>query len=144
MFSKTCEYAIRATIYIANKSKEGTNVGLKDIAKNIDSPEAFTAKILQKLVKDDLVSSIKGPNGGFSLSKEQQEKVFLIDVVRCIDGSQTYDGCGLGLSQCSEEKPCPIHFQFKEVRTKLKRMLENTNMVILLEKLERGETFLRL
>ncbi|MGM0581635.1 Rrf2 family transcriptional regulator [Marivirga salinae] len=144
MFSKTCEYAIRATIYIANKSKEGTNVGLKDIAKNIDSPEAFTAKILQKLVKDDLVSSIKGPNGGFSLSKKQQEKVYLIDVVRCIDGSQTYDGCGLGLSQCSEEKPCPIHFQFKEVRTKLKRMLENTNMVILLEKLERGETFLRL
>ena len=144
MFSKTCEYAIRATIYIANKSKEGTNVGLKDIAKNIDSPEAFTAKILQKLVKDDLVSSIKGPNGGFSLSKKQQEKVYLIDVVRCIDGSQTYDGCGLGLSQCSEEKPCPIHFQFKEVRTKLKRMLENTNMVILLENLERGETFLRL
>lgn len=144
MFSKTCEYAIRATIYIANKSKEGTNVGLKDIAKNIDSPEAFTAKILQKLVKDDLVSSIKGPNGGFSLSNEQQEEVYLIDVVRCIDGSQTYDGCGLGLSQCSEEKPCPIHFQFKEVRTKLKRMLENTNMVVLLEKLERGETFLRL
>ncbi|ADR22707.1 hypothetical protein MATR_34470 [Marivirga tractuosa] len=144
MFSKTCEYAIRATIYIANKSKEGTNVGLKDIAKNIDSPEAFTAKILQKLVKDDLVSSIKGPNGGFSLSATQQKEVYLIDVVRCIDGSQTYDGCGLGLSQCSEEKPCPIHFQFKEVRTKLKRMLENTNMVILLEKLERGETFLRL
>lgn len=144
MFSKTCEYAIRATIYIANKSKEGTNVGLKDIAKNIDSPEAFTAKILQKLVKDDLVFSIKGPNGGFSLSNEQQEEVYLIDVVRCIDGSQTYDGCGLGLSQCSEEKPCPIHFQFKEVRTKLKHMLENTNMVILLEKLERGETFLRL
>ncbi len=144
MFSKTCEYAIRATIYIANNSKAGTNVGLKDIAKNIDSPEAFTAKILQKLVKDDLVSSIKGPNGGFSLSKKQQEEVYLIDVVRCIDGSQTYDGCGLGLSQCSEEKPCPIHFQFKEVRTKLKHMLENTNMVILLEKLERGETFLRL
>jgi Rrf2 family protein len=144
MFSKTCEYAIRATIYIANKSKEGTNVGLKDIAKNIDSPEAFTAKILQKLVKDDLVSSIKGPNGGFSLSAAQQKEVYLIDVVRCIDGSQTYDGCGLGLSQCSEDKPCPIHFQFKEVRNKLKHMLENTNMVILLEKLERGETFLRL
>lgn len=144
MFSKACEYAIRSTIYIANKSKEGVNVGLKDIAKNIDSPVAFTAKILQKLVKEDLVSSIKGPNGGFSLSKKQQEDVYLIDVVRCIEGSQTYDGCGLGLRQCSEEKPCPIHFQFKEVRIKLKHMLENTNMVVMLEKLERGETFLKL
>ncbi|HET8860945.1 Rrf2 family transcriptional regulator [Marivirga sp.] len=144
MFSKTCKYAIKGTIYIASKSKEGTYVGLKDVANNIDSPEAFTAKILQKLVKDNLVSSIKGRNGGFSLSNEQKEKVYLIDVVRCIDGPQTYEGCGLGLSQCSEEKPCPIHFEFKEVRTKLKHMLENTNMVILLEKLERGETFLRL
>ena len=144
MFSKTCEYAIRATIYIANGSNEGTRVGLKDIAKNINSPEAFTAKILQKLVKDDLVSSVKGPNGGFSLSKKQQEEVFLVDVVRCIDGSHTYNGCGLGLSQCSEETPCPIHFQFKEVRTRLKHMLENTNIVALLEELEKGETFLHI
>lgn len=144
MFSKTCEYAIRATIYIANKSNEGTKVGLKDIANNIDSPEAFTAKILQKLVKDELVSSIKGPNGGFSLSKKQQEEVYLIDVVRCIDGPQTYDGCGLGLSQCSEEKPCPIHFQFKEVRSRLKHMLKSTNMAALLGEMEKGETFLRL
>lgn len=144
MFSKTCEYAIRATIYIANKSKEGTNVGLKDIAQNIASPEAFTAKILQKLVKDDLISSIKGPNGGFSLSVEQQKAVHVVDIVRCIDGPDAYEGCALGLSQCSEVKPCPLHFQFKEVRGKLKYMLENTNMVMLLEKLERGETFLRL
>jgi Rrf2 family transcriptional regulator, iron-sulfur cluster assembly transcription factor len=144
MFSKTCEYAIRATIFIANKSNEGTNVGLKEIAQKIDSPVAFTAKILQKLVKDDLVSSNKGPHGGFSLTPKQQEDVFLIDVVRSIDGSQTYDGCGLGLSQCSEEKPCPIHFQFKDVRTRLKRMLEGTNIVSLLGELEKGETFLRL
>jgi Rrf2 family protein len=144
MFSKACEYAIRATIYVAGKSKEGKNVGLKDIAKNIDSPEAFTAKILQKLVKDKLISSIKGPNGGFNLSNNQQEEVFLIDIVSSVDGPQTYDGCGLGLSECSEEKPCPIHFQFKAIRSKLKHMLENTNMLALLEKLERGETFLRL
>jgi Rrf2 family iron-sulfur cluster assembly transcriptional regulator len=144
MFSKACEYAIRATVYIAKKSKEGTNVGLKDIAKNIDSPEAFTAKILQNLVKNRLISSIKGPNGGFRLSKEQQEEVYLIDIVRAVDGPQSYDGCGLGLSQCSEEKPCPIHFQFKAIRTKLKHMLENTNMVALMDKLEKGETFLKL
>jgi Rrf2 family transcriptional regulator, iron-sulfur cluster assembly transcription factor len=144
MFSKTCEYAIRATIFIANKSSEGTNVGIKDIAQNIDSPEAFTAKILQKLVKGNLISSIKGPNGGFSLSKEQQEKVYLVDVVRCIDGSETYEGCGLGLNQCSEDKPCPIHFQFKEVRTRLYHMLRTTNMKTLTQELEKGETFLRL
>ncbi|MBK6263998.1 Rrf2 family transcriptional regulator [Marivirga sp. S37H4] len=144
MFSKTCEYAIRSTIYISNQSKEGKNVGLNDIAESIASPVAFTAKILQKLVKDNIISSIKGPHGGFSVSPEQQKKVYLVDVVRCIDGEQTFNGCGLGLSECSEATPCPIHFEFKEVRTRLKSMLENTNITDLIEKLEKGETFLRL
>jgi Rrf2 family protein len=144
MFSKACEYGIRATIYIAEKSKEGKNVGIKDIAKNIDSPEAFTAKILQTLVKNNLISSIKGPHGGFNLSDQQQNEVYLIDIVHSIDGPQLYNGCGLGLKECSEEKPCPIHYQFKSIRNNLKQMLEKTNMTALMEKLEKGETFLKL
>jgi Rrf2 family iron-sulfur cluster assembly transcriptional regulator len=65
MFSKACEYAIRATIYIALQSQESKRVTLKDIAKEIDSPEAFTAKIMQQLVKRGIVDSLKGPTGGF-------------------------------------------------------------------------------
>ena len=49
MFSKACEYAIRSCILIATNSLESKNSNLKDISKAIDSPEAFTAKILQKL-----------------------------------------------------------------------------------------------
>ena len=51
MFSKTCEYAIRATIYIASESSAGKRCGIRDIARKIESPEPFTAKILQRLVK---------------------------------------------------------------------------------------------
>ncbi|MBL7758392.1 MAG: Rrf2 family transcriptional regulator, partial [Chitinophagaceae bacterium] len=49
MFSKTCEYAIRAMLFVAQKTKEGDRIGIKEIAKGIDSPEHFIAKILQDL-----------------------------------------------------------------------------------------------
>ena len=67
MFSKSCEYAIRATIFIASKCCENRKVGLKEIADAIDSPTAFTAKILQKLSKNKIINSTKGVNGGFEI-----------------------------------------------------------------------------
>ena len=70
MFSKTCEYAIRALIFIARKSKEGLKVGIKEIAKNTDVPAQFIAKILHELTKQNLVKSLKGPAGGFYLDKK--------------------------------------------------------------------------
>ena len=65
MFSKTCEYAIRAVLFIAQKSEDGKRVNIKSIAKNINSPESFIAKILQQLTKRGIVQSVKGPNGVF-------------------------------------------------------------------------------
>ena len=65
MFSKTCEYAIRALIFIAQKSKDRSRISIKDISSGIDSPEYFIAKILQDLSRKGFVQSAKGPNGGF-------------------------------------------------------------------------------
>ena len=63
MFSKACEYGIRAAVYIAHQSMEGRRVSLKEIAEKIDSPVAFTAKILQQLSRNGIVESIKGAGG---------------------------------------------------------------------------------
>ncbi|WP_293300876.1 Rrf2 family transcriptional regulator [Pedobacter sp. UBA4863] len=142
MFSKTCEYAIRAMIYIAQKSKTGNRVGIKEIAQGIDSPEHFIAKILQDLGKKDLVQSAKGPTGGFYHDAQSLEKS-LADVVRAIDGDKIFTGCGLGLKQCSEDRPCPIHNQFKKVRGEIKLMLENAKVGELSEELEQRLTFLK-
>ncbi len=125
MFSKACEYGIRAMMYIAQKSKEGERVGIKEISKSIDSPEPFMAKILQDLSRKGLVMSIKGPHGGFYMDTSR-DKISLADVVTAIDGDELFTGCGLGLKACNENKPCPIHYEFKAIRIKLKTMLENT------------------
>ena len=66
MFSKTAEYALRATIFIAQKGTIEQTLGIDEIAKAIGSPQSFTAKILQMLTKDNkIVSSARGPHGGF-------------------------------------------------------------------------------
>ncbi len=142
MFSKTCEYAIRAMIFIAQKSKDGNKVGIKEIAKGIDSPEHFIAKILQDLGRRGLLQSAKGPNGGFYLDEETLQ-CSLADIVKVVDGDKLFTGCGLGLKQCSETHPCPIHHEFKSVRKKLQTMLENARIGEFTEKLELSLTFLK-
>lgn len=142
MFSKTCEYAIRAVLFIAQKSKDGDKVGIKDIAKGIDSPEHFIAKILQNLSKQGLVQSAKGPHGGFFLDKSNL-RYSLADVVKAIDGDKLFSGCGLGLKVCSETKPCPIHHEFKKIREDISAMLENAKLGEFNEALEQKLTFLK-
>jgi len=143
MFSKACEYAIRATIHIAVQSTQGKRVSLKDIAKAIDSPEAFTAKILQQLSRGYIIDSVKGPSGGFTIDKENMAKIKLSQIVSAIDGDNIYRGCGLGLKQCSEKHPCPVHDKFKVIREELKNMLENTSVHELSLGLTNGLTYLK-
>ena len=143
MFSKTCEYGIRATIFIASQSYQDNRVGLKDIAEKIDSPEAFTAKILQILSRNNIIHSIKGVGGGFEIPKKMMSQIKLIQIVSAIDGDRVFTGCGLGLSHCSETHPCPVHDRFKEIRYSLATMLENTNLEELAMGIKSGDTFLR-
>lgn len=143
MFSKTCEYGIRATIFIASQSYQNTRVGLKDIAKKIDSPEAFTAKILQILSRNAIIRSIKGVGGGFEIPKETMNQITLAQIVTALDGDRVFTGCGLGLNFCSEDHPCPVHDKFKSIRNELAFMLENTNLEELALGIKSGDTFLR-
>ena len=142
MFSKTCEYAIRALIFIAQKSKDGSRVGIKDISAGIDSPEYFIAKILQDLSRKGFVQSAKGPNGGFYMEgKNLQQSV--ADIVREIYGDKLFSGCGLGLKECSEDHPCPIHNDFKHIRQEIKDMLENSKIEMFVKNLDLKLTFLK-
>lgn len=142
MFSKTCEYAIRAMMFIAQKSADGIKIGIKDISKGIDSPEHFIAKILQDLSRKGLVQSTKGPNGGFFLD-ESSKKNTLADIVKAVDGDKLFTGCGLGLKNCSEKKPCPLHDQFKIIRQKMHDMLQSATVAEFNKELMEGMKYLK-
>jgi len=142
MFSKACEYGIRAVIYIVSKSKSGERISIKEISKQAGAPEPFTAKILQKLAKANIIASVKGPSGGFYIEKDAKE-IMLVDIVTAIDGTELFTGCGLGLKYCSEKRPCPIHHHFKAIRDDIQNLLETTSINTLTEDLEKGLAFLK-
>ncbi|NKI27052.1 Rrf2 family transcriptional regulator [Arenibacter sp. 6A1] len=143
MFSKACEYGIKATIFIAVKSLHDQRVSLKEIAEEIDSPVAFTAKILQLLAKSGIVDSHKGPTGGFQMDRTGIDNVKVYDIVCAIDGDKIFNGCGLGLKHCDAEHPCPVHDKFIAIRDNLTTMLQKTSMFELATGLDIGLTQLK-
>lgn len=142
MFSKSCEYAIRAAIYISAEGSMEKKVGIEDICDHIEAPIHFTAKILQILTRNKIVSSKKGVNGGFYLNKTQKNKP-LIEIVHATDGKMLFCGCGLGLRDCSDEEPCPLHDKFKSIRANITKMMEESTIDVMGKKLKKGNGFLR-
>lgn len=142
MFSKACEYGIKAMIYIADQSLEGNRVKIGDIAQHTNSPEAFTSKILSALTKHDIVNSVKGPYGGFSIDEHKMKNIKVSKIVAAIDGDSIYKGCALGLKECNNNKPCPLHDRFLKVRNDLKKVLESTTVHELAIQLKQGNTTL--
>lgn len=142
MISKSCKYAIRATIFIASKAKEDSKVGVKEIAKEIEAPVAFTGKILQILNKNNIVTSLKGPYGGF-YCKENQLDLPVIEVVRVIDGLAVFTDCIFGLHQCSDEHPCPMHHQYAKTRDQMQASFQKTTVGDLAEDLAEGSVFIK-
>lgn len=141
MLSKSCKYAIRATIFVASKTEEEVKLNVKQISKAIDAPEAFTAKILQLLTKHKVISSLKGPYGGF-FTEPFQLKQPVINIVNAVDGLSVFRECGLGLKQCSESHPCPMHNEYKIARNKLLKTFEETTVGKLVDTLNEGNSYI--
>ncbi|MEO5966944.1 MAG: Rrf2 family transcriptional regulator [Ferruginibacter sp.] len=128
MFSKTCEHAIRALLFIAKGATNNKRFSIKEIAEEIKAPISFIAKILHELSKQGFVQSVKGPGGGFYMNESSLNNS-LSDIVIAIDGDKIFNGCGLGLAYCSEDKPCAIHFEFTKIRGEIFEMLKNTRLI---------------
>lgn len=142
MFSRACEYGIKAIIYIATQSLDNNRVKIGDVATNTGSPEAFTAKILGTLTKSKFVNSLKGPYGGFDIDIKTMKSTKMSDIVLVLDGDSIYNGCGLGLKECNAKEPCPMHDKFVKIRTELKKMLETTTIYDLATKTKSGKSIL--
>jgi Rrf2 family transcriptional regulator, iron-sulfur cluster assembly transcription factor len=142
MFSKATEYALRATIYISQKSTEEKMLGLAEIAKAIDSPQSFTAKILQKLSKGNkVISSARGPNGGFYMTQEMK-KMPIRRVLMAMKEDEVIEKCIIGLAQCSEKEPCPMHAKYKFIKTQTIQMFDSVTIQSLADEMGKRNIFI--
>ncbi len=125
MFSNATKYAIRTVLLLASKSKiKNKNYIASDIASELDIPQPFLSKILQKLVRAKIVSSSKGRGGGFYLTKANLNKS-LLDIIICIEGVNVLNECLLGQPTCSDEHPCPLHHYYKDVKKDLQKVISD-------------------
>lgn len=141
MLSQTCKTAIKAVVFLSFKSEDGERAGVLEISECINASEHTVGKALQKLAKCRIINSAKGPNGGFYLTEKQQNQP-IYNIVVAIEGEEVFCECGLGLSQCSEKRPCPIHNDYKVVRELIENIFKTRKIKDLREKVSDGEAFL--
>ncbi|NLP59285.1 Rrf2 family transcriptional regulator [Lutibacter sp. B1] len=141
MLSKSTEYAIRALVFVQLRNWEQKRPGVGEIAKEIEAPEAYTAKILQTLTKNKLMDSMKGRGGGFFFN-DNQSNLTLYDVIHVVEGDACFHKCGFGLKQCNNDNPCPLHEQYKVVRDGFFEIVKTETIQSLSEKIKQGDAVL--
>ena len=122
MFNKETEYALRSLVYIQAENNKGRKPLISEIAREIDAPPFFTAKILQRLVRQGFVMSRKGRGGGFYFDRDGAS-LPLADIIRAVEGDKIMTGCAFGLRYCDEANPCPLHERYSPVRENIGRLL---------------------
>ena len=141
MLSNQSKYAIRAVLYLAIYSSKTNKIGAKKVAELIDVPAPFLAKIFQTLSREKIITSAKGPNGGFFLTEKELSKN-LMDIIECIDGLDSFNSCYVGLPKCSDENPCAIHHIAAPCRDLLVKELTERSIKNFAEDTKEGKSFI--
>lgn len=141
MISTTCKYAIRAVLYLAvNNNKQ--KIGIKKISSDLDIPAPFLSKILQSLAKHRILSSTKGPNGGFSLGLDARE-IQLMDIIEIVEGKDSFEKCAIGVKYCKEqENKCALHKEYSKLREELKSLFSSSNIYDLAQEIDQSKAAL--
>jgi len=143
MFSNSSKYALKAVLYLAVNSSESNKILAKNISEPINVPQAYIAKLLQELSRHNIVSSTRGPNGGFYINAQNRETP-LIDIITIIDGENRLNSCLLSVQNCNVEKPCPLHSFADPFRADLLKNLEKNTIGDMANDVKLGKSFLPL
>ncbi len=142
MLSNSCRYGIRAVIYLASMPVTNGKTGIKKISSDLNLPTPFLAKILQQLTKQKILSSTKGPHGGFSLLRDPK-KITLLDIVNTIDGKDVFTNCIMHNGSCEgvkkDKKHCPLHDDYEKTRSGLIKLFRTRTIYDLVIKADNEE-----
>ncbi len=135
IFSRQCEYALQAVLYLALKAP-GQMSSIRELAKKLDIPYHFLAKILQDLTRKKLLTSLKGPSGGFALGMPARE-ITLFHIINAVDGAEFTRSCVLGFAECSKKNPCAVHDKWGTLREGIYVMLVSKNIAQLAKEMNK-------
>lgn len=135
IYSRPCEYALRALTYLSSQNANELS-RVHEIAESEDLPAPFLAKLLQQLARAGVLTSVKGPKGGFGLARKSDE-ITLMEIVSAVDGTESFNRCAVGLAECSDDQPCPLHDTWKPLRDRICDYLAKETLADLADALAR-------
>jgi len=138
MFNKETEYALRGLVYIKLQNLKNRRPGTAEIAKEIEAPPFYTAKILQRIVRVGLLESLKGKGGGFFFD-ENKPDLPLETLIIATEGDKSFSGCGFGLKHCDENNPCPLHDKYAPIRDSINKLVSEETVQSLALKVYKKE-----
>jgi len=133
IYSKTCEYAVRALAFLAEKPvSEKTRV--PEICAETGAPAPYLSKIFQCLVTAGILASHRGARGGFSFTRDPK-RVSVMEIIEAVDSLEPWSECMMGLSRCDDKTACPIHDIWKQAKTKMTKKFRQTKLTDMLAKI---------
>jgi len=126
-FSKSFGYAVRGILYVALISTEHRKVSIDEISDRLSVPRHFLGKIMNKVAKKGILSSTKGPNGGFALN-DLTLSTSLLALLESINGVVQCPECVLRMKKCNELHPCPLHDSIQPYKKDLLELLLKTDI----------------
>jgi len=142
MFNKETEYALRGLVYIKLQNLKERRPGTSEVAREIEAPPFYTAKILQRLVRFGFLESLKGKGGGFFFDTDKPD-LQLINLISSTEGDRSYSGCGFGHKHCDSDNPCPLHEKYTSIRESINKLISEETVQSLAEKVYRKELSLK-
>jgi len=141
MLATSTKYAIRAMVYIQLQNWKEMRPGVSEIAREIEAPTAFTAKVLHILTSRNLLESMKGRGGGFFFTNNKSD-VSLYQIIIIMEGDKLFTQCGFGLKNCNDDNPCPLHERHVVLRAELLNMAHSETVGSLAQKISQGNAVL--
>jgi Rrf2 family protein len=141
MLARNTEYAIRALVYIRLSNWENRRPGVSEIAREIEAPESYLAKILQVLTRHRIIHSRKGRGGGFHFTDDRNTPT-LYEVILVMEGDACFNKCAFGFMNCNDASPCPLHEHYVTIRESFLSLTQSETIGSITQKIVDGKAVL--
>jgi Rrf2 family protein len=129
LVTRETDYAVRTVLYLAKERNRIASV--TEVARAMHIPKSFLAKILQRLVKRDILTSTRGVNGGFQLAQKASE-ISLLSIMEAIQGPAGINLCAVNSKNCKLSATCSVHPVWVDIRKEVERRLRKQTIADLL------------
>ena len=99
----------------------------KNISEKLSIPYKYLTRIMTQLVESNLIKSIRGREGGYSMIQKPSE-IKIIDILTAVKECLHGTDCLLGTGLCDNDKKCALHDRWKNPRKSMIDMFQNTTL----------------